>query len=84
MAYTLHRLAPGSYDLLLDGRVVGSIVRNVATWGEVQGWRAELIEDLPPEQRPGPFTEAEHTFRTFNAAWRWLGDPEMTQDLSEP
>ena len=52
--------------------------------GEVQGWRAELIEDLLPEQLPEPFTEAEHTFRTFNAAWRWLGDPEVTQDLSEP
>ena len=84
MAYTLHRLAPGSYDLLLYRKVVGSVVRNVSTKGDVQGWRAELIEDLPPERRPEPFTEAEHTFRTFNAAWRWLGDPEVTQDLIEP
>lgn len=26
---TLYRLAPGSYDLLLDGAVVGSVVRDV-------------------------------------------------------
>lgn len=37
MAYTLYRLAPGSYDLLLDGKVVGSVVRNVSTRGDVKG-----------------------------------------------
>ena len=84
MAYTLHRLAPGSYDILLNGEVIGSIVRNVSAQGDIEGWRAELIEDLPPEQRPEPFTEAEHTFKTFDAASRWLGDPEVTQDLSLP
>jgi len=83
MAYTLHRLAPGSYDLLLDGKIVGSVVRNISAEGDIRGWRAELIEDLAPEQRPEPFTEAEHAFRTFNAAWAWLGDPVVTQDISE-
>jgi hypothetical protein len=26
MAYTLHRLAPGSYDLALDDAIMGSVV----------------------------------------------------------
>lgn len=30
MAYTLRRLAAGSYDLLLQGKVIGSLVRNVS------------------------------------------------------
>ena len=80
MAYTLRRLAAGSYDLLLHGEVIGSLVRNVSAGGDLRGWRVELIEDVPPEQRPEPFTKAEHAFRTFNAARRWLGDPEVIQD----
>ena len=28
MTYTLQRLAPGSFDLILDGKVVGSLVRD--------------------------------------------------------
>jgi hypothetical protein len=77
MAYKLHRLAAGSYDLVLDGKIIGSVVRNVSVSGDLRGWRVELIEDLSPEQRPAPFTEAEHAFRTFNAAWAWLGDPDV-------
>ena len=38
MAYTLHRLAPGSYDILLNGEVIGSIVRNVSAQGDIEGW----------------------------------------------
>ena len=81
MAYTLHRLAAGSYDLLLDEKVIGSIVRNISATGNAKSWRVELLEDLSPEKRPEPFTKAQHTFKTFNAAWKWLGDPEVTQDL---
>jgi hypothetical protein len=80
MAYKLHRLVAGSYDLVLDGKVVGSVVRNASVSGDLRGWRVELIEDLPPEQRPEPFTEAEHAFRTFNAAWAWLGGPDVIED----
>lgn len=29
MTYALYGLAPGSYDLVLDGRIVGSVVREV-------------------------------------------------------
>jgi hypothetical protein len=83
MAYTLHRLAVGSYDLLLHGQIIGGVVRNVSVSGDLRGWRVELIEDLPPEQRPEPFTKAEHAFKTFNAAWKWLGYADVTQDLSE-
>ena len=28
MPYTLHKLAPGSYDLKLDGDLVGGVVKN--------------------------------------------------------
>jgi len=28
MAYTLVPLAPGSYDLVLDGKIIGSVVRS--------------------------------------------------------
>jgi hypothetical protein len=80
MAYKLHRLAAGSYDLVLDGKIIGSVVRNVSVSGDLRGWRVELIEDLSPEQRPEPFTEIEHAFRTFNAAWAWLGDPDVIED----
>ncbi|GJD95876.1 hypothetical protein [Methylobacterium iners] len=33
MAYTLHRLAAGSYDLALDDVMVGSVVREVGPSG---------------------------------------------------
>lgn len=82
MGYTLHRLAAGSYDLLLNEQVIGSFVRNISASGNPKSWRVELLEDLSPEQRPEPFTKAKHTFKTFNAAWKWLGDPEVTQDLN--
>jgi hypothetical protein len=71
MGYTLARLAPGSYDVVLDGTIVASLVRtgqpNDATW------TAELLEDLPPEARPAPFTELEHRFGTLEEARLWLG-----------
>lgn len=34
MPYTLQRLAAGSYDLLLDGDVVGSVVRSLSKGGD--------------------------------------------------
>ena len=79
MAYKLHRLAAGSYDLVLDGKIIGSLVRNISASGNAKSWRIELLENLTPEQRPQPFTKAEHTFKTFNAAWAWLGDPDVME-----
>jgi hypothetical protein len=48
MTYSLIQLVPSAYDLLLNGEVMGSIVRT----GECSNntfWTAELLEDLPPE-----------------------------------
>ena len=80
MPYTLHRLATGSYDLLLDGVLIGGVVRDITADGDVRRWRAELLEDLPPAQRPQPFTEVEHRFDTLEAAVAWLGDATMADN----
>ena len=72
MLYTLHRLASGSYDLLLDGKVIGGVVRETAC-DHVVGWRAELLDELPRARRPKPFTQVEHRFRTFREVVAWLG-----------
>jgi hypothetical protein len=41
MAYRLHSLAPGSYDLALDGAIVGSVVREIRS-----GFSCEPAFDL--------------------------------------
>lgn len=71
MPYTLHRLAPGSYDLILDGAIVGSVVREEAESGFVRGWYAELLSAAPP--LPLPFTLEAHRFDTLLAVVTWLG-----------
>ena len=73
MPYTLHRLAAGSYDLLLDGTLIGDVVRDISADGEVRRWRAELLDELPPAQRPKPFVEIEHRFDTLEEVLAWLG-----------
>ena len=75
MTYSLTKLAPGSYDLLLNGRIIGSIVRGGMAHEPV--WIAELLTDLPPEQRPSPFTQLEHEFATFDEIRLWLGNPDI-------
>jgi hypothetical protein len=74
MAYRLVMLAPGSYDLLLNGIAIASVVRSVRT---DKGWTAELLIDVPPETRPWPFEELEHEFSDFEEVRRWLGHPEV-------
>ena len=71
MPYNLVWLASGSYDILLRGVIIASLVRS----GEPDNatWTAELLEDLPPEERPAPFTEIEHTFGSLEEAQKWLG-----------
>jgi hypothetical protein len=71
MTYRLSRLAPGSFDVMLNGKVIASLVRNGQS--EDAPWTAELLVDLPPEERPAPFTEAEHTFASLDEARQWLG-----------
>jgi hypothetical protein len=75
MAYTLSRLAPGSYDVLLDGVIVASLVRSGSK--ESVTWTAELLTDVPSWKRPAPFTESEHTFGSLEEARQWLGNPEI-------
>ena len=82
MTYTLHRLAPGSYDLALDGQIVGSLVRNITAGGGVSGWQAELLDDAPSDQRPPPFEGATHPFRTLEAAIAWLGGATVTDAVA--
>ena len=71
--YTLSRLAPGSYDVLLDGEIIASLARNGQ--GSDSTWSVELLVDLPPDERPGPFTRLEHRFATLEDARQWLGAP---------
>ena len=40
-------------------------------------WTAELLADLPLEERPAPFTEMEHMFGSLEEARQWLGNPEI-------
>jgi hypothetical protein len=75
MAYRLSRLASGSYDVLLHGVIIASLVRNGRT--DAASWTAELLLDLPPGERPAPFTEVEHTFSSLDEARKWLGDAEI-------
>jgi hypothetical protein len=35
--------------------------------------------DLPPEERPAPFTEPEHAFGSLEEARHWLGDAEIRE-----
>ena len=76
MTYRLSRLAPGSYDVLLNGVIVASLVRSGTS--EDATWTAELLADLPPGERPAPFTEQEHTFASLKEAQEWLGVPEAS------
>ena len=70
MAYVLRHLASGSYDLELNGDLIGNVVR---TPGRPPTWAAELLSELIPEERPRPFDELEHTFQTFQEVLEWLG-----------
>ena len=76
MTYRLSWLAPGSYDVLLNGIIIASLVRSGP--GENATWMVELLVDLPPGDRPAPFTEQEHTFASLGDAQQWLGVPETS------
>jgi hypothetical protein len=75
MTYALSRLAPGSYDVLLDGMIVASLVRSGLR--DNSTWTAELLADGPSWKRPAPFTESAHTFGSLEDARQWLGNPEI-------
>jgi hypothetical protein len=75
MTYKLFRLAPGSYDVLLHDVIIASLVRSGQT--DDATWTVELLVDLPPGERPAPFTEQEHTFESMDEARKWLGCAEL-------
>ncbi len=75
MAYSLVRLAPGSYDVLRDGVVIAGVVRSGQTSDAT--WTVELLRDLPPQERPAPFSEIEHSFASLDEARTWLGGAEV-------
>ncbi len=75
MSYILIQLAPGAYDLLLRGEVLGSVVRTTSF--QPYTWTAELLEDVPPARRPAPFTEVEHVFASLEDLCDWLGAPQI-------
>lgn len=81
MTYSLTQLAPGAYDLLLNGEIIGSVVRNSSR--QPYTWTAELLEDLPQDRRPAPFKETEHDFRTLEELCTWLGDPQVKANRRE-
>jgi hypothetical protein len=75
-AYKLIKLAAGSYDVALNGVIIAGLVMS-ETPSRVRTWTAELLVDLPPEERPAPFVELEHHFSTFEEARAWLGNPAL-------
>jgi hypothetical protein len=75
MPYELHRLAAGSYDVLLNGSIVASLVRSGHK--DHPTWIAELLDDVHPRRRPAPFKETEYTFTSLEEARHWLGDAEI-------
>ena len=77
MTYTVEQLAPGSYDVLRDGTLVASLVRNVHRSGPADTWSAELLEEMPAIKRPAPFTNQRHVFKSRLAALEWLSISEV-------
>ncbi len=66
MIYKLSRLAPGSYDVLLNGVMIASLVQSGET--DNATWTAELLLDLPPKNAPLPSPRQS----TRSAAWKKL------------
>lgn len=71
MPYKLSLLAPGSYDVILDGVIIASLVRSGPTDSAVRV--VELLVELPDGERPAPFERQEHVFTSLREAKGWLG-----------
>ena len=80
MTYSLIQLAPGAYDLLLNGEIIGSVVRTGYRSTNTT-WTAELLDDLPQAERPNPFKDTEHDFATLEDVCAWLGDPPVQSNF---
>ncbi len=83
MTYRLQKLAPGSYDVILNGVIIASLVRTVSYRHDRVRWLVELLVDLPAGERPPPFIEAEHEFNTLEEACAWLGVPDHPSRIAE-
>ena len=66
MTCRLSKLAAGSYDVILNGVIVASLVRGTVSHRVT--WTAELLIDVPPSDMPPPFTAPEHEFATLEEA----------------
>jgi hypothetical protein len=69
MNYVLYKVAPGSYDLELDGELIGGVVRTVT---RETAWTAELLDPLPAEKRPSPsrnWSTSLQPLRPFSNGW---------------
>lgn len=73
MTYTVQQLAAGSYDVLFDGALVASLVREVDRSGVTREWLVDLLDETSPAERPAPFTAQQHIFGSRGAALEWLG-----------
>ena len=74
MTYRLIRLAPGSYDLELDGEIVASVVRDGNHGHHAVRWFAEILDEAGP--MPAPFVKPVHDFGSFDEVAAWLGYPD--------
>lgn len=81
MTYKLSQLAPGSYDVLLDGTVIASLVRSGQT--ESSTWTVELLEEVLPSDMPMPFTAHEHAFGSLKETWQWLQGAEINRSYGK-
>jgi hypothetical protein len=77
MTYRLIRLAPGSYDVELDGEIIASVVRDAHRGHHAVRWFAELLDDARPG--PAPFAEPVHEFGSFDEVMAWLGSPDRVK-----
>ncbi|MGT2479559.1 hypothetical protein ACU4GR_13260 [Methylobacterium oryzae CBMB20] len=73
MTYTVEQLAPGSYDVLLNGVVIAALVRVASRSGPSDIWQIELLDEMPAAERPTPFTSQWRTFQSRPATMEWLG-----------
>lgn len=73
MTFTVEQLAPGSYDVLLDGTIMASLVRSVHRHGPGDTWQIDLLDEMPAAERPPPFTEQRYIFKSRSTALEWLG-----------
>ena len=71
MTYRLIQLAPGAYDVELDGEIVASLVQSPTS----RRWTAELLDEA--RQLPAPFNKIEHRFDSFTGVRGWLGNAEV-------